>query len=93
MYNNKNILLHEFINLHVKVINSFDTCQSGIEGTVVDETKNLLIVETKIGIRRIVKSVSVFEFTAGKKSFIVNGKDINHRPYERIEKCIGMHAD
>ncbi|MCL4383234.1 MAG: ribonuclease P protein subunit [Candidatus Marsarchaeota archaeon] len=90
MYNNKNILLHEFINLRVKIINSSDIYQSGLEGIVIDETKNLLIINTKKGIEKIVKKISVFKFTDGKNTFIINGRDINYKPYERIEKCIKL---
>ncbi len=90
MFNNKNILLCEFINLHVKVINSSDPYQLGIEGIVIDETKNLLIIDTGTEIKKIVKNISVFKFIFKKKSFIVNGKDINYRPHERIEKCIKL---
>ncbi len=90
MYNNKNIQLHEFIKLHVKIINSFDIYQIGLKGIIIDETKNQLIINTGEQIKKIIKKISVFKFTVGKTSFIINGKDINYRPYERIEKCIKL---
>ena len=72
-YTNKNIVLNELIGLKVKVLKSLDKKQKGLEGIVVDETKNTLIIETKDGIKWLVKKVSRFRFYVGRKSFIVDG--------------------
>jgi ribonuclease P protein subunit POP4 len=86
MYNNKNIVLHELIGLHAEVIWSKEKSQKGIKGTVVDETKNTLTILTKDGEKIIPKKISRFKFIADKNRFIVDGKEIAFRPYERLEK-------
>ncbi len=86
MYDNKNIVLHELIGLKVKVAGSRDKAQRGISGTVIDETKNTLVVMTNGGTRRIGKRISTFKFIADKKVFTVPGNEIAFRPFERIEK-------
>ncbi len=91
LYNNKNIVLHELIGLDVEVKRSSDSEQQGIKGKVVDETKNTLLVDTGKGIKRVVKKISVFKFRQGKKSFIVDGEEINFRAFERIEKALKFY--
>ncbi len=91
VYDNRNIVLHELIGLKVKVIASKDKKQSGLLGNVVDETKNTLLIETKSGAKRVIKKTSKFRFYAGKKSFVVEGIEINFRPDERIEKAMKFY--
>ncbi len=91
MYNNRNIVLHELIGLRVRVLRSEDRYQKNISGTVLDETKNTLLVDTERGMRRVVKKTSVFRFYAERKSFIVKGEEINFRPDERIEKALKFY--
>lgn len=86
MYDNKNIVLHELIGLRAEVAACKDGSQRGIRGTVVDETKNTLVILTKAGTRRVGKRISTFKFIADKTVFTVQGEEIAFRPYERIEK-------
>lgn len=90
-YDNKNIVLSELIGLRVRVMKSLDKGQVGIRGTVVDETKNTLVIEANEGTRRLIKKISIFKFYAGKQSFIVDGEEINFRPHERIEKGLKFY--
>jgi ribonuclease P protein subunit POP4 len=85
-YNNKNIVLNELIGLRVRVVKCLDRKQRGLKGTVVDETKNTLVVDTGHQPKRLVKATSTFRFYAGRKSFEVSGLEINFRPEDRIEK-------
>jgi len=39
----------------VKVIDAKNKSLKGIEGKVIDETKNLLIIETRKGIKKLIK--------------------------------------
>ena len=89
--NNKTIVLHELVGLDCEVVRSSDTSQAGIRGTVVDETKNTLILETGKGLKRVVKNISTFRFRKGTKSFFVDGEEINFRGYERIEKGLRFY--
>lgn len=85
-YNNKNIVLQELIGLRAKVVKCFDRKQVGLEGTVIDETKNTLVISAHDGIKRLVKKSSTFRFYVNRKAFVVDGLEINSRPFERIEK-------
>jgi ribonuclease P protein subunit POP4 len=89
--NNRNIVMNELIGLKVKVAKSLDKKQQGITGTVVDETKNTLVLETREGRKSIIKKVSTFIFRSGSDSFTVKGEEINFRPHERIEKAMKFY--
>ena len=90
-YNNKNIVINELIGLKAKVIKSLDRKQQGISGTVIDETKNTLVLETKLGRKSIIKKVSTFIFYSDRDSFTVKGEEINFRPHERISKAMKFY--
>lgn len=91
MYNNRNIVLNELIGLRVKVVSCLDKRQKGLEGLVIDETKNTIVLETKAGTKRVVKKTATFRFYADKKAYTVNGVEINYRPSERIEKGLKFY--
>jgi len=90
-YNNKNIVLHELIGLGVEVVESSDREQVGLKGKVVNETKNLLYIETQGSIKMLVKKISTFKFSKGRKRFVVKGIEINFRPSERTEKAMKFY--
>jgi ribonuclease P protein subunit POP4 len=90
-YNNRNIVLHELIGLNVEVVESSDLEQIGLKGKVIDETKNLLLIEAHGRMRRLVKKVSTFRFSVGRKRFVVKGVEINFRPSERTEKALKFY--
>jgi len=90
-YNNKNIVLHELIGLDAEVVESKDSEQVGIKGRIINETKNLLYLEHDSKVKKVVKKISKFKFTHGNDSFIVEGEEINFRPYERTEKALKFY--
>lgn len=85
----KNLHLHEFIGLDVRITNSSSREWIGLEGKVVDETKNLLVIQMKKGEKRIPKVACTFLFTLqnGEKAEL-EGKDIAFRPEERTKKAL-----
>ena len=73
----------EFIGLDVEVLS---TPYSGISGKVVDETKNTFTIDSAGTERMVPKPGNEFRFTYEGKEFVVKGKDIQHRPEDRIKK-------
>ena len=82
------IFRHELIGLFVKVIDSSHKEFIGIEGKVVDETKNTLKIEQKNGTEKIVpKNVATFHFKLQDGTIVeIDGKTIVTRPEDRIKK-------
>jgi ribonuclease P protein subunit POP4 len=84
----QNIFRHEFVGLQVEVAASSHEGYRGINGRVVDETKNTIKIEDVEGNEKIIpKKAVVFEFTLPDGVKVeVNGKVIAMRPENRIKK-------
>lgn len=77
----------EYIGLAVTVVQSPSRTIEGLHGTVVDETRNTLVVEKPDGRAvRIPKAGCLFRFEKGGKRFEVEGSAICFRPEERPKK-------
>jgi len=86
MITGRNLIRHELIGLNVEIIDSSNKFHIGIKGMVVNETKNLLIIEMKKGLKGVQKKGTKFVFTIpnGRK-FKLNGTRIIARPEDRIK--------
>ena len=88
MITKQNLLFSTFIGLPVEIVNSSQRNLIGLKGTIVDETKNLIVVEKIDGTEvKIPKVSSTFRFYVedGEKVDVV-GKGIAFRPHERPKK-------
>ncbi len=89
----QNIMHHELIGLDTKVVESTNKSLIGIEGRIVDETKNLLVLSNDVREKKIPKSCSSFIFTIppveGKRylpfTLKVDGKLLLSQPENRIQ--------
>jgi len=84
----KNLELHELVGLNASVVSSSNPLQVGIGGTIIDETKNMLVFGTENGIKYIQKKGAAFRFEVNGELKIINGNVINYRPHERTKKLI-----
>ena len=83
----QNLLSHEWIGLKVTVEKNTDPGTAGLTGRVVDETRNMLAIQTDTRILRIPKSHAVFRATLTTgESLTVNGNGLRYRPEDRIKK-------
>ncbi len=80
--NNENILSHELIGLKVKVIKSNDSKKIGVNGLIIDETKNTIILDDG---KILPKIECVFEFEVNKEKIEIDGKKIMKKPEDRIK--------
>lgn len=87
MIDRKNLLFSTFIGLEAEISNSSQRKLLGLKGKVVDETKNLIIIESHGKEVRVPKVSSTFRFTLddGEK-MDVDGAKITFRPHERAKK-------
>jgi len=83
-----NLLQHELIGLRITVVESSNSNLLGLEGTVVDETRNMLVIEDKRkNLKKIPKVRNRFIFRLERGVDVsVNGKQIISRPEDRIKK-------
>ena len=82
-----NLVCHELIGLKVEVASSSDETKCKMSGTVVDETRNMIIMETKHGRRSVAKKECVFNITTLAGECVrVDGDVLMARPEDRIKK-------
>ncbi len=81
-----NLRKHELIGLQVEVLRATDPGQVAVSGLVVDETRNLLVVETGGVEKRIPKQGSRFRFQI-QGGIEVEGDEIRFRPEDRVKKA------
>lgn len=80
-----NIMAHEMIGLSVRVAESTDRARLGITGRVVDETKNVFVIENEGREVKVPKAEAVFEFGFGDEKVFVKGKKILYSPEQRTK--------
>jgi ribonuclease P protein subunit POP4 len=80
-----NLRKHELIGLRVEVLGATDPTQVHLAGRVVDETRNLLVVEVAGGTKRIPKQGARFRFDV-EGGIEVEGDEIRFRPEDRVKK-------
>jgi ribonuclease P protein subunit POP4 len=81
----ENIAMHEMIGLNVKVFESTDEGRKNMKGKIIDETKNTFTIETSKGEKVVPKSEVVLEFELGNEKVMIEGKNIEYRPEDRIK--------
>ena len=81
----QNILRHELIGLDVLVSGATNPRHRGLSGYIIDETKNLLIIETSLGVKRIPKMYSRFQLHLPGSGLVeIDGSVMVLAPEKRI---------
>lgn len=81
------VLQYELIGLNAKVVKSSHPSYVGIEGRVINETRNTIVITHGNRNKTIVKNTAVFHFTMPNGTIVkINGKAIVGRPEDRIKK-------
>jgi len=82
----QNLIAHELIGLRAKVVSSSDPTLLGLEGLIIDETKNTLLIEAQGRMKRLLKQTCVFSFyLEDGESVLVDGKALCKRPEDRVK--------
>ena len=87
MRNETNLPKHELVGLRLRVVEAKDRGMIGMEGTVVDETRETLVIEE--GRTRIIpKRGALLEVTLDDGSLaLLRGDDIAYRPEDRVKRA------
>jgi ribonuclease P protein subunit POP4 len=80
----ENIVSHELIGLHTEIANSTNSQLVGLNGTITDETKSMITINTVNGTKMISKSNNHWKFSIENKEIIIDGSKILKRPFDRI---------
>lgn len=83
----RNILNHELIGLHTKVLKHLDNSLAGVEGKVIWETKNFLVLKTENKIIKIQKQCSILAFKLPNGNYVkIIGDKLINRPEDRLKQ-------
>jgi ribonuclease P protein subunit POP4 len=81
----QNVLRHELIGLDVLVSGATNPLHRGLSGCIIDETKNLLVIETSQGVKRIPKMHSRFQLHLPGSGLVeIDGSVMVLAPEKRI---------
>lgn len=83
--NPKEIERHELIGLTCKVIDAKNKGLIGLQGKIIDETKNTIKIQQKDKTKIILKNQVTLEFTINNKKIQIKGEKLVKRPEERIK--------
>jgi len=83
----RNVLQHELIGLEARVINSSDQNLIGTYGTIVDETRDMLVIGQGSKPKIVQKATSIFRITLPSGEEVeVDGAKLVARPEDRVKK-------
>lgn len=85
MITQQNIVNHELVGLDAQILESTNRAVVGLSGKIIDETKSMLVIDTKRGTKMIPKQHNKWKFTLGDQDFAVDGAVISKRPEDRIK--------
>ena len=81
-----NVLRHEFIGVKIEITDSKNKSLIGLEGKIVNETKNMFIIETKSTTKKIIKNQIKMKLKFKNKTVEIDGKKLVGAPENRIKK-------
>jgi len=81
----QNVLSHELIGLGVLVVAASNPTHTGVSGLIVDETKNMLAIQTAQGVKQIPKWQSIFRLNLPEGRIVeIDGLVLSLAPEKRI---------
>jgi len=82
----ENLLRHELIGLKVKIAKSPNKSLERIRGVIIDETKNMLVIESRGKRKMVPKNESVFHILLENGKVVeVEGRLLADKPENRIK--------
>ncbi len=82
----KDFLRGELIGLKMEVIDSQNKNLIGIQGEIIDETKNTIKIKNNDKIMTILKKQVTLKISNGKNEIQTNGELLIGRPEDRLKK-------
>ena len=87
MIKTENIFSHEIIGLYAKIEDSPDKSLINLSGKIILETKNMIGIKTKAGVKHISKSVAkILKLQLPAETCFVNGSLLIGRPEDRVTR-------
>jgi ribonuclease P protein subunit POP4 len=86
-----NIVAHELIGLDVEITKKDNCVDSKLHGKIVFETKNMILLNTSFGIRRVPKAiVKKARFFLSDGGCFISGISLIGRPEDRVSRIFEL---
>jgi len=83
----QNVLCHEIIGLHAKILESSDSTLEGSDGTIVFETKNTIFIRKDSVVRQVAKRAAKrLQVQTSSCVCFISGSELIGRPEDRIAR-------
>lgn len=82
----KDVLKYELIGLEIEIKKSHNPTLVGMKGRIVEETRNMIKIQTKNKEKTIIKDQITFTTNIRNKKIEINGKLLVGRPEDRLKK-------
>ncbi len=84
--NNNEVYLMELIGKNIKVKDSSNINNVGIKGKIINESKNMVVIDAEDRICNIPKNGSVFRVLFGDTCYDIHGDAIMLKPEDRTKE-------
>ena len=84
MISPENIHSHELIGLQTEILESSNPHFIGLNGTIVDETKHMFLLQTKTGLKKISKNHNKWGIFLQDQKISLSGSLLEKRSFERL---------
>jgi len=84
MITQENIAIHELIGLDAEILDSTNKQIIGLSGRIVDETKFMLTLDTKGGLKMVPKHNNKWQFKLDDTQAVIDGTILNRRSHDRL---------
>ena len=86
MITRENLTLHELVGIQAEILDSSNRSLIGLNGRIEDETKSMIALNTKNGMKMIAKKSCVWGFEINYDRVVVKGSKIAKRSYDRLRE-------
>jgi len=84
----QNVARHELIGLDVLVAGATNPAHAGLGGRIIDETRNLVVLQTETEIKKIPKYGSMFRTCLPDNSLVeIHGSALILAPEKRLKRA------
>ena len=91
MINADNIIAHELVGLDVEITKKDNLVGPKLYGKIVFETKNMILLKTSFGIRRVPKAIiKKARFFLSEGGCFISGISLIGRPEDRISRIFEL---
>lgn len=91
MISAQNILAHELIGLDVEITKKDNLIPSKLYGTIVFETKNMILIKTIFGIKGVPKAIiKKARIILLEGDCFINGSSLIERPEDRVSRIFEL---